>query len=72
MDKNQEFCACKLLKFGGWGMLLGRGVQVFRKEEKNIVKTSCEFWMEKLNKNTFYSLSGRIRELEKVSSGETV
>lgn len=53
-------------------MLLGRGVQVFRKEEKNIVKTSCEFWMEKLNKNTFYSLSGRIRELEKVSSGETV
>ena len=37
-------------------MLLGKGVQVFRKEEKNIVKTSCEFWIEKLTKIPFTPL----------------
>lgn len=65
MDKNQEFCACKLLKIaGGGGMLLARGVQAFRKKEKNIVKTSCEFWIEKLPKIPFTPLvagSGKLK-----------
>lgn len=64
MNKNQEFCACKLLKFGE-GLLLGKGVQVFRKEEKNIVKTLCEFRIEKLTKIPFIPLVGGSGNLER-------
>ena len=45
-------------------MLLARGVQAFRKKGKNIVKTSCEFWIEKLPKRPFTPLvagSGKLK-----------